>query len=217
MVDAKVYKLKSAFVKNSVFITLSYVKENSEKRPIEILQFANSLNIDALHLERITINGSARQNNGIIPSNKDLDNWFCHDPTIYFSDMQDRYNACEAELEALYGDLSNYPDFEAGPNLFLNRPDPPEPRPRTLKEDTVLTLEGPETFWLNHCPVCDSKQGNRYLSQGAEEIMDEYLRFDIPESKYLNIPSKDSVKGLFPRDRDAVSYTHLTLPTNREV
>ena len=29
-----------------------------------------------LHLERITINGSARQNNSIIPSNKDLDNWF---------------------------------------------------------------------------------------------------------------------------------------------
>ena len=28
VVDAKVYKLKSAFVKNSVFITLSYVKES---------------------------------------------------------------------------------------------------------------------------------------------------------------------------------------------
>ena len=36
VVDAKVYKLKSAFVKNSVFITLSYVKEKTEKRPIEI-------------------------------------------------------------------------------------------------------------------------------------------------------------------------------------
>ncbi len=40
VVDAKVYKLKSAFVKNSVFITLSYVKENKEIRPIEI--FINS-------------------------------------------------------------------------------------------------------------------------------------------------------------------------------
>ena len=40
VVDAKVYKLKSAFVKNSVFITLSYVNENSEVRPIEI--FINS-------------------------------------------------------------------------------------------------------------------------------------------------------------------------------
>ena len=39
-VDAKVYKLKSAFVKNSVFITLSYVNENSHVRPIEI--FINS-------------------------------------------------------------------------------------------------------------------------------------------------------------------------------
>ena len=40
VVDAKVYKLKSAFVKNSVFITLSYVNENDEIRPIEI--FINS-------------------------------------------------------------------------------------------------------------------------------------------------------------------------------
>ena len=40
VVDAKVYKLKSAFVKNSVFITLSYVKENMGTRPIEI--FINS-------------------------------------------------------------------------------------------------------------------------------------------------------------------------------
>jgi len=40
VVDAKVYKLKSAFVKNSVFITLSYVKDDSDVRPIEI--FINS-------------------------------------------------------------------------------------------------------------------------------------------------------------------------------
>ncbi len=40
VVDAKVYKLKSAFVKNSVFITLSYVKEQNNTRPIEI--FINS-------------------------------------------------------------------------------------------------------------------------------------------------------------------------------
>ena len=40
VVDAKVYKLKSAFVKNSVFITLSYVGEETDVRPIEI--FINS-------------------------------------------------------------------------------------------------------------------------------------------------------------------------------
>ena len=40
VVDAKVYKLKSAFVKNSVFITLSYINDNSKVRPIEI--FINS-------------------------------------------------------------------------------------------------------------------------------------------------------------------------------
>ena len=40
VVDAKVYKLKSAFVKNSVFITLSYIEEETDVRPIEI--FINS-------------------------------------------------------------------------------------------------------------------------------------------------------------------------------
>ena len=40
VIDAKVYKLKSLFVKYSVFITLSYVKDNSGIRPIEI--FINS-------------------------------------------------------------------------------------------------------------------------------------------------------------------------------
>jgi len=41
VVDAKVYKLKSAFVKNSVFITLSYINDDeSGIKPIEI--FINS-------------------------------------------------------------------------------------------------------------------------------------------------------------------------------
>ena len=40
VVDAKVYKLKSAFIKNSVFVTLSYIKYEDQIRPIEI--FINS-------------------------------------------------------------------------------------------------------------------------------------------------------------------------------
>ena len=40
IVDAKVYKVKSSFVKNSVFVTLGYITENSKKRPFEI--FINS-------------------------------------------------------------------------------------------------------------------------------------------------------------------------------
>ena len=40
VVDAKVYKLKSAFVKNSVFVTLSYINEGEAIRPVEI--FINS-------------------------------------------------------------------------------------------------------------------------------------------------------------------------------
>ena len=40
VIDAKVYKLKSSFVRYSVFITLSYIKDNSGIRPMEI--FINS-------------------------------------------------------------------------------------------------------------------------------------------------------------------------------
>ncbi len=40
VVDAKVYKLKSAFIKNSVFVTLSFIKYDDHIRPIEI--FINS-------------------------------------------------------------------------------------------------------------------------------------------------------------------------------
>ena len=47
VVDAKVYKLKSAFVKNSVFVTLSYMSENEKIRPIEI--FINSKDLSRSH------------------------------------------------------------------------------------------------------------------------------------------------------------------------
>ena len=40
IVDAKVYKVKSSFVKNSVFVTLGFITENGRKRPFEI--FINS-------------------------------------------------------------------------------------------------------------------------------------------------------------------------------
>jgi len=43
-VDAKVYKVKSAFVKNSVFITLSYVETDEGRRPIEIFINSKDLN-----------------------------------------------------------------------------------------------------------------------------------------------------------------------------
>ena len=44
VVDAKVYKVKSAFVKNSVFITLSYVDTEIGRRPIEIFINSKDLN-----------------------------------------------------------------------------------------------------------------------------------------------------------------------------
>ncbi len=44
VVDAKVYKVKSAFVKNSVFITLSYVETENGRRPIEIFINSKDLN-----------------------------------------------------------------------------------------------------------------------------------------------------------------------------
>ena len=47
VVNAKVYKLKSAFVKNSVFVTLSYMSENDQIRPVEI--FINSKDLARSH------------------------------------------------------------------------------------------------------------------------------------------------------------------------
>ena len=47
VVDAKVYKLKSAFVNKSVFITLSYMQDEGRKRPIEI--FINSKDLSRSH------------------------------------------------------------------------------------------------------------------------------------------------------------------------
>ena len=44
VVDAKVYKVKSAFVKNSVFITLSYIDTDSGRKPIEIFINSKDLN-----------------------------------------------------------------------------------------------------------------------------------------------------------------------------
>ena len=40
VVDAKVYQVKSAFIKNSVFVTLSFIQHDEQIRPIEI--FINS-------------------------------------------------------------------------------------------------------------------------------------------------------------------------------
>jgi len=44
VVNARVYKVKSAFVKNSVFITLSYVETEIGRRPIEIFINSKDLN-----------------------------------------------------------------------------------------------------------------------------------------------------------------------------
>ena len=44
VVDAKVYKLKSAFIKNSVFVTLSFIKHDDHIRPIEIFINSKDLN-----------------------------------------------------------------------------------------------------------------------------------------------------------------------------
>ena len=47
VVNAKVYKLKSAFVKNAVFITLSYIETHNGRKPIEIFINSKDLNISA--------------------------------------------------------------------------------------------------------------------------------------------------------------------------
>lgn len=46
ILDAKVYKLKSKFVKENVYITLSYINENDKNIPFEI--FINSKDLSKL-------------------------------------------------------------------------------------------------------------------------------------------------------------------------
>ena len=47
VVNAKVYKVKSAFVKNAVFITLSYIDTHNGRKPIEIFINSKDLNRSA--------------------------------------------------------------------------------------------------------------------------------------------------------------------------
>ena len=47
VVNARVYKVKSAFVKNAVFITLSYINTHSGRKPIEIFINSKDLNRSA--------------------------------------------------------------------------------------------------------------------------------------------------------------------------
>ncbi len=47
VVNAKVYKIKSAFVKNAVFITLSYIDTHNGRKPIEIFINSKDLNKSA--------------------------------------------------------------------------------------------------------------------------------------------------------------------------
>ncbi|MAZ68733.1 MAG: hypothetical protein CMG49_05140 [Candidatus Marinimicrobia bacterium] len=47
VVNAKVYKVKSAFVKNAVFITLSYIDTHTGRKPIEIFINSKDLNRSA--------------------------------------------------------------------------------------------------------------------------------------------------------------------------
>ena len=47
VVNAKVYKVKSAFVKNAVFITLSYIDTHAGRKPIEIFINSKDLNRSA--------------------------------------------------------------------------------------------------------------------------------------------------------------------------
>ena len=51
IVDAKVYKLRSGFVKHSVYITLGYIEQNGKKRPIEIFINSKDLTKNAEYAE----------------------------------------------------------------------------------------------------------------------------------------------------------------------
>lgn len=60
----------------TVTMMVSLGREIISREPIELIERAAEVGATYLHLERITPNGNARLNPGIVPSNRELDEWF---------------------------------------------------------------------------------------------------------------------------------------------
>ena len=72
-----------------MFVSMS--RDVTEMEPVDIINYAISLGIQEIDFERITMNGNAKKNLSLWPSNKELDAWFLkYHEQIVEHDLRDK-------------------------------------------------------------------------------------------------------------------------------
>ena len=154
VVNAKVYKVKSAFVKNAVFITLSYVDTHSGREPIEIFINSKDLNRSAEYvvLTRL-ISAIFRRASDPMFILEELHG--IHDPNggsfkdgKYFHSF---YAEVADVIERFFYDV----------NIIERKEDNITPTSKTKEEPVVVSNQSDEKNSMNKafriCPTCSSK------------------------------------------------------------
>jgi len=78
------------------FVSMS--KSVLDMPPKQIIAYMSSLGIHELDFERITMDGNAKLNSGLWPSNKEIDNWFVR----YHNQLNDRDSIYHVIMENIY-------------------------------------------------------------------------------------------------------------------
>jgi len=156
VVNAKVYKVKSAFVKNAVFITLSYIDTHSGRKPIEIFINSKDLNRSAEYviLTRL-ISAIFRRASDPMFILEELHG--IHDPNGGSFKNGKYYHSFYAEvgdvIERFFYDVNiiKKPDENIAPQTILKEETAPVPVEKTQPPYNNLNL----VFRL--CPDCSNK------------------------------------------------------------
>ena len=163
VVDAKVYKVKSAFVKNSVFITLSYIDTSTGRRPIEIFINSKDLNRapEYVVLTRL-ISAIFRRATDPMFILEELHG--IHDPNGGSFKEGKYYHSFYAEvaetIEKFFYDVGiiDKPKDDPGEEIDELKSSDTKNEPVRITEEIKITQE---TFALNSlfkiCPTCSSK------------------------------------------------------------
>lgn len=85
-----------------MFVSMS--RDVTEMEPVDIINYAISLGIQEIDFERITMNGNAKKNLSLWPSNKELDAWFLkYHEQIVEHDLRDKiYNTFMENIYAKF-------------------------------------------------------------------------------------------------------------------
>ena len=163
VVDAKVYKLKSAFIKNSVFITMSYIKYEDQIRPIEI--FINSKDLtrapEYVVLTRL-ISAIFRRSPNPLFILEELTGIF--DPNGGSFKEGKYYHSFYAEIADVIERFFYDVDILEKPNSFTKVND-------GITSNTALeSIESEENNVFNICPDCNSKALK--TENGCDSCMD---------------------------------------------